>query len=125
MNCPDWQQLNLYFDGESLDESIRSHIDECLHCRSQLKKLEQLDTVVTAPPGTRSARRFVRHRWRLVAAAVLLVGGLGLAIRPATATRSVHRMATQDGTVYTISTTGQAQILSLEVNGQLAKPEEH
>lgn len=124
MTCPDWNQRSLYYDGELTDQTVSAHIEGCLACRSELRKLEEMEACLTSPLSGRTTKKS-RAAWKLVAAAAILVGGLGLALRPTTSQPNVTRMATRDGTVYTVSTTGQARLLSLEVNGNLARPEEN
>ncbi|MFA7236143.1 MAG: hypothetical protein WC058_04690 [Phycisphaeraceae bacterium] len=98
MTCPDNQQLHRYHDWQLTTEqvaAIESHLQQCEHCRTQLRALRHLSDMLFHAPlaepseqamrrWARSARRMrdsrIRHlaEWMTAAAATIVLGIFGL-----------------------------------------------
>jgi hypothetical protein len=49
MDCPEFDELSAWHDGESDAASIDAHIDNCADCQAALDSLERMDEALIAP----------------------------------------------------------------------------
>lgn len=134
--CPREETLSLHHDGrlpEDVQQELQAHLQGCAECRRYAQSLIDLDRAITGmvrgaatAPKARSRGKLTRWATALAASAALLalcVGALKLNRSPrlpASATEQHFSLPAPSGGEYAVVVSGEAQLLSIEVNGTSA-----
>jgi anti-sigma factor RsiW len=141
MICPREDALSRRHDGELKGEELQqleAHLAGCAVCREFESKLRTLDQLLTAPiamtsgafaAGQRKRGQSRQRRttvWFAAAslAATLAVFGVAARVQPAPSPDGgvvTYQVASPQGGTYHITVEGEAQLLSIEVNGTVAR----
>lgn len=135
-SCPREEALSLHHDGrlpETERPELEAHLRSCPECRRYAHSLVELDRAITgmvrgatAAPKARARRKATRWATALAASAALLtlcVGALKLTRTARTAASPQPRhysLPAPAGGEYAVVVSGEAQLLSIEVNGTSA-----
>lgn len=123
--CPSEETLSRFYDGEQNSQELREHIANCSECSSVLEEIRALEQDLLRPVGFPAPARPAWGRLAAACLVLLLAGWWWWPTVPPGGEKTYH-LSSADGRDYTIKTTGEATLLSLEINETRAElePEE-
>ena len=121
--CPTEEMLSRFYDREGDElETVQDHVRDCPDCSAALDRYHRLDQELQRAVAFRADPKVARAKL-LTACLLLLLAGWWWQARPAGESENTYRMSCSDGREYTIKTTGEATLLSLELNDTRAELE--